>query len=316
MIKNKNKIFLCSAAGCILAGAVLFGAGISMGGNPQFSLTGSGLHLKNLEEEGQKYELSKTSIDPVSEISLKVDMADVEFLTSEDQNYYVEYSLYGNTQKPEFQAEGGRLVIEEKPEKGVQGFQFGFLGDFQEEKYYVKIYLPEKVQPEKVEVDNENGNVSIKNLEADSCTVKADYGDIFLDQYTGKQLSVEADAGDIRAGEIEAEEAELLSDYGDVEIESFQGEKGNVELESGELRIKKADMKNLEIKSDYGDVTLGSSYDWEAYDLDLYTDYGEIQLKGYEVAKEWEQKLKIEKGRGKSLKITCDSGDITLEEKE
>lgn len=308
---KKNRIFLYSAVGCILAGGILFGGGIALGGSPQFSITKTGLHLKNEGEEG--YLLPRTKIDSFTDISVKAEYADIEILPSGDRDFYVEYSMPSDFSEPEMKAEDGCFQLKEQEEKGFFNIDFSFLGiDQDTREYYVRLYVPSDAELNTVRLESGSGNIKWQELYAKDSVIKAGYGDVVFHDYEGQKLEVTADSGNIRADSIKADQTSVYSGYGDLDVTEIKGGSGEIKLDSGDMEIGKNDMEDLNITSGYGDVELGSTDGWEAYDLDLYTDYGEIKLNGYDVSGDMEQKLKITKDNEKHLKIICDSGDITL----
>lgn len=221
-----------------------------------------------------------------------------------------------------------------------------------EKNYYVKLYVPRNTKFQSVSLSTDSGDMKLDDVDADTLKLRADYGDITAKSLTAQNAKLYLDSGDLTAeslkatkltmensygnikltklntqdtdvtadnGKIEIQTASvgtlnLTDDYGDVTIGELKGDRANLEMDSGDLLLGNCDLKELEGKNAYGDITVELKGKLEDYDLSLETDYGKMSVEGASKIHGDSDEYYYENhaGKGKSVQMYCDSGDIAV----
>ncbi|MDO4339875.1 MAG: DUF4097 family beta strand repeat-containing protein [Eubacteriales bacterium] len=162
------------------------------------------------------------------------------------------------------------------------------------------------------EISLGDGKFKINTLEAKEFTLKNSYGDVEAAEISGGSGEISLDDGDFEADTVNLETFELSDNSGAVRIDEYSGQNGRIELRDGNLEVKKAEFEDLQIRNTYGDVRLFLPQ-WEAYTMDLETEYGEILLPNNKKISEDETASYDQQGdAGKRLEISCSDGNIEI----
>lgn len=354
-MKKKSRIYVIGAC-CIVSGILVTGVGIAAGGWPGVAVTNRGLHTSSSNHNREPYVLEKTKLDEFDNINLDVMYADVDIIPSDD--FYLEYRLDGSQRTPEFNTDDKTLTLKEKPNNNGKIMFFNF-GDFtwgddhyENEKYYVKLYLPADKVYDEVKIYSDSGDVSAATLEAEDISLEVDYGDIDAEAIKGKTLSISMDSGNFKVKEVKADELSLTNEYGPTKIHTLDagtakidldsgdasvdkavvddltlsdsyGEvtfnyaditAGSIKMDSGDLRIMDAVIGNLDVKSEYGSVDIQLRDDPASYSMKLKTEYGDVDVPfdGSYISEDDVERFELVGKSGKTLNILCESGDINI----
>lgn len=351
-MKKKTKIYTIGAC-CVAAGIMLSAVGIAAGGWPGVSISATGIHSTGNRPDKKAHVLEKTKLEEFNKVSMDIDYADLEIIPSDD--YYIEYRLSGSDGEPEYKIDNDSLIFREKPKNG--NFMFFNFGNFSwsndyNEKYYVKLYMPEDKMYEKIQIYNDSGDLNAGILKAEDMSLEVEYGDIGVESLNSKTLAVSLDSGDFKAKEVYTDTLELNNDYGKVIVGELTADSANIQLESGKTAIDKSTINNLTLDSSYGGVKLGSAHisdgsidmesgkleilgavlgnvevnsaygdvaiqledNPETYAMKLKTEYGSVNVPfdGRYISEDDEERFEMSGKGGKSLEISCESGDITV----
>ena len=295
------------------AGLLLLGAGWVLGGSPTFSIGPDGLKTpSDYEPVIQK----KTKIDSYDKIIMNVSDADILIVPSEDENYYIEYTLYNNHKKPMYSVKDKTLTLKDSLHNRINFLVMGFTV----QNSYVKLYMPEAPEFKKVSVSTDDGNIKW-NVPCDTGAfeISNSYGNTFVTGVKGSSLKLDASDGNVDLSDCIFKDADIGNSYGNVDLKDIavNGEKGlNVsmsdgnlkmtrlnaahlnlinsygniqgsdivgnflafDLSDGELRLKKADIKEIHGENEYGNINLNMTDSDDLYDFALHSEYGNIRV--------------------------------------
>lgn len=350
-MKNKRLIWILSFIS-VGIGVVCMVIAWSLGGTPGFYFDRTGFHSANdaLEDTVMKGE---EELEEFESIEVEVRDADLEIAVTD--RFAIAYCVDGSLGKPALTVKNGKLSFREQEEGHfwvVGGF--GSVGSKREQKYYVKIEIPEGTFLADVTLDAENAKVVLPSLDAERVSLKNEYGDIKMGDLKGRQFKSHSEDGRLSAGKLSVDEAEIENDYGAVEIEAVDGKQLKADLENadfavGELKIEQAELENeygdieishasggklaakledgdlaigeLELSDliaecEYGSAELGLAKAAGEYSLDLKTEYGRIELPDGDVRNTDGDGMQYQSRNDASYKITvrCEDGDIILHE--
>jgi DUF4097 and DUF4098 domain-containing protein YvlB len=151
-----------------------------------------------------------------------------------------------------------------------------------------------------------------KNL-LDKFEVKADVGDIHIDQINSSGLTAHSDVGDIYVNQFKGI-GTFVSSVGDIELEKISG-KINAKTDTGEIDINLEEMKDdIELSSDVGDITITFVKEPENIVFDLSSDVGDVSIngfKGFENRTTGSIITQLGSG-GPLLEVKTDIGEITV----
>ncbi len=349
-MKNKKKIWIISFV-CVGAGILIMMLGILLGGHPGFYFDSSGVHASGEIAEATYVE-DKKDLDKFTSIEMNLSYADLEIVQSD--KYAVEYRLEGS-KKPVCTVENGKLVFKEaKMISYVDSYiNFGFnvTTTGYSSDTYIKLYIPENVEFDTIQIKEEDGNMILPSLKANDMKITNEYGTVKIEGFSGNNMDIELQDGPLSVDKISAETAKIVNEYGEIKLGEFEGTKLTMALEDGQLSADKITADNMDadngygdidiqnmkvknfnssmsdgtltvnnltgdaidIKNEYGDVNLGLSGDMKDYDMDLTTEYGSIAVPGYQESNGSDGvKRKIENNSGRQIKIFCEDGDINL----
>lgn len=305
-MKNKKTIWKLSFL-CVVAGIVILFAGMLAGGRPGFYVDRSGVHMaqEKLEED---YVRDNISLEKFSSARIHLRYADLQIIPSD--KFAVEYCLDGS-KKPVCKVENGEFILEESRQPASVNFM-AFIPSKQTDTY-VRLYVPEEQEFTDIRMEQEDGNINIPKMKADSLVIDNKYGDVVIESYDGKEISVNMYDGKFIADKIAAEQIELNSEYGDISLREGKGKNLKSKLYDGSFDGGNFDIEKVHVQNEYGDVNLEVSGDMKEYALDLETEDGDIEVSGYEVIqKDDGYQCKVEHTSGKEIKIYCKDGSIEL----
>lgn len=315
-MKTKKKIGLISIC-CIGIGIVLMAVGFVMGGRPGFYINKTGIHAANGNRSGASHIQEKTALEEFSSIDIDLQSADLEILPSD--GYYIEYLLNGNDPEPALEVKNQTLKFKEGFTSSFIGFNFLVFDDYWEtaDHYYVTLYVPADKFFTSIKLNNDNGKVTMGTIRTKNMDVTDEYGQVEIESFKGDRFKADMDSGRFKIENLEADTVEIYNEYGRCELGTVKSRSLEAKLDNGNFTIGKGDIANVKIDNEDGDVTIGLSSKMEAYDFDLMTEYGSIEVPGYPVISEGdddEKRFQSNNGAKNKVKIRCDNGDIIINE--
>lgn len=238
-MKNGLIIFLIILLVIIIGGLIAFLV-LCLNGN--INLKSGFLHWGGKKSENLIYEQTY-NIDDIKLINVKQDAGDVIFENNTDNNIKVE--VYGeNKSDVEVSLNNGELYVNYVGENNhVWIFNFGnTYGD-------IKIYVPSSYA-EKIKINNDAGEVKIKNLEKAEADIDCDAGNVEIDRI--KNATIKCDAGNVKIDYI-LNKCNIKVDAGNLRINNVQlAEDSNIKASMGNVRIKNTSGIHVE-----GHVSMG-----------------------------------------------------------
>lgn len=162
-----------------------------------------------------------------------------------------------------------------------------------------------------------SGNLTAGTVTARQAQLKNEYGSVSLDNYIGASLEIHMSSGKLSLDTVEAEQTEILNEYGEVLIHQASGDSMTAELSSGSFLSDRLEYDDLKIKNEYGTVRVRLPEEIFAYSYQLQTEYGSILLDGKWITGDDPDENEIfytsAGSNGKTVDISCDSGDIIVD---
>lgn len=311
---NKKMVGL-AAAGCIAAGTVILIFGCILGGRPGYFIDREGVHAAGSIENQEPYIQEKIKIDEFSSMSIDLEYADLEVIPSDD--YYLEYRIEGNNIKPVWSVKNEKLTFNEREPKGFGSFMVWGTMPFQnDENYKVKIYIPKDKALANVRIDSDDGDVVLPDMNVKSLSTTCEYGDLSVENIKGNRWDVVINDGELKAGNVEVQKIVVDNEYGDCIFDKIKGDSAKITLDDGDLRVSSMDVRDFRVDNEYGDVYLMTADSWENYDMDLYTEYGQITLpdgRSCYNRNSDEEQYRVANGNNQKISVTSDDGDIQID---
>ena len=254
-MKPLTKKLLITSSCLMAAGALLIGAGYALGGWPGLKLTRSGLSSDSDRKE--PYILRKTKIDAFTKADLNIGSeADIEILLSEDENFYLEYTMNGEYGEPVWDVSDDLLSLKQNDTTigGIYFFQMGSVSDH--ESYSLRLYLPEGTVLSSLDIYNDFGSLDMKGIQTDAFSASLDYGNLNLSSCQFETADLQLDYGNLYLKQVLTDELDAVLDYGDLEMTDCRLGRGNIELSSGDLASSSSAADSLVVINEYGDLDL------------------------------------------------------------
>ena len=318
-MKKSTKAVLLSSFICIGAGILLSGIGFACGGQPGIILTRKGVFSSSSRPE---YTLHKTKIDSVSNVQIEINsMADIQILPSEDDHFYLEYKLDGNSDRPSYEVTDGTLhLTQDGSSTQIIGLDFGILGRNDNTGYYCSLYIPEGTFLQTLNISGDSGDLSLESLSVDSAEIFLGFGDLDMKDSSFKDLTLKLDSGDLSGKAVTADTLHLTNSFGNSNLQAFTGKDVTVNMDSGDFSMEAAALRSFSGVNSFGNMTLSIPAPLDIYAFDLGTEFGSVSLP--ENAPEsfrseddvFEDYYKTEGTGDKKIEITAESGDIKIRE--
>ncbi len=288
MNKIAKKALITGTVLCV-AGVILSTAGYFAGGR-DFKYVSDHLYISG--EDSSEKNLSvmeKEQIDAFTRLNVDFEDLDLDIRLSEDDHYYMEYSLATNGRKDPliWEDKDGELTLKEA-ESDVDSYyvtyDLGIIGTNITQEDIVNtviLYVPEKAQLSSVDVRLSDGELTAEQLFCKKMKAELSNGGMTVDKAVFESFEAKLEDGDLQMCDSSfGKAAEIRNSNGDVFIEMKNGSaaKTNIHLEatngdvdtenlpqgdaSGEEDISvyenKADSSapTLNVKCEDGDITL------------------------------------------------------------
>ena len=223
-MKKIVKIMLISIA----LGIILMVVGYASGAKMHIYLEDNKVKTMDLK----KAVFMSEALPSVSNVSVDIKMADIEFLAAkgEPKIEFYDNGRYG------WEMDDDKLEIYEDLETIINiGVDFSFLFGGRN-KNLIKVYLPEDVYLDEFEVENYSGDIRINGINSDEIYIKLISGDVNVKNLTSNYCEVELVSGDVKMSDINMEELVINNISGDCEISGsvihgiYNSTSGDVEL--------------------------------------------------------------------------------------
>lgn len=297
MKKIVKRLLTAGVIGCG-AGVILYGAGSLLGGKEYVRAADlnrmSGTAMRDSEDNVNR--MPKTQIDDAEKIDVDFENIDFHIKASEDEHYYLEYTLEGDEvgvgRKNPFTYEVVGDTLQLREQGGVVSSRYvkidiEALSDIitgQETREYeneVTLYVP-KDQMIKGAIKMGDGDLSVADVETDALKITSSYGEISLDGLVMKDSTVKSDDGDIEMTGMSFEGKNVINtEYGDVDVI---------------LKDETRDSLNISCETKYGDIEIAKDLKGNQNVSDDAVSYEKM----------------VDHSTG-NLKINADDGDISIQ---
>lgn len=363
---KKYKTLIKISGVLLIIGLMLYLIGFAMGGvvsgisftNEGFIVsTPNGYYGKDpYASEIDKWQTKEIALDSFSSLDIKVDYSNVNIAFSD--HYGV--SLREDFRNPFIlENQNGLLKIRQKSSSSFsQGtFMISLFGmspgvsTFSDNSdAFLTVYLPQGTPLSSLSVRNSTGNIDIAGGSFTDLSLNADFGDISLADFTSSSAKVQADTGDIilqnfssgfldaytdfgsitltdaqteedwllststgsiSINQVEAADLTLKTDFGDVSAKELSCDFLSLKMNTGSGTLQLNDFFDLDLFSDFGDIKLTVPAPSAQYRFDLATDFGNISIDRKDMGAKYSS---IEEDGSKSpIKVTCSTGSIYVE---
>lgn len=355
-MRSRTK-FLIGCLALTGLGIVLSIVGFAMGGAVYgIQIDASGLHVAadSLKQDGAGKAIEQEeTVGEFDNISIDMEYVDVNLVPSDLGDYRVSYCIE-ESDGLKCKVEDRTLVIGQEKNVSWFGnaafFSIGrTLSESKDKTPLVTVYVPAKAKLSQVEVKTESGNISCRDLQAESLVAVAEYGDIEINNVGAQTAQARLESGNLRMKQVQGGSFKVHNEYGDLVLEdvaftedmSADLESGDMEyqnltvrdlqvknsygaitgyqmkvrnlyaeLESGDCNLSAISLDSCEVEAAYGNVEMGLVKPLEDYTYDLNVEYGDITLDGRQEGNSYHS---LGKGKQHQLNISCESGDITLQ---
>ncbi len=256
-MKNKTKVWLLIAAFLVLIGGGMFAA-IMTGLEWDF------MNLSTSEFETNTYEISEN----YRNISINVDMADIQLLPVNDESTAVEcYEM--KSMKHSVTVENGILLISvEDTRKWYEhiGFNFGqpkitvFVPGGEYAKLFIKgstgdIEIPKEHSFDDMEISVSTGDIGVFASCSGNMSLKTSTGGIFVKNASAKEMNLRATTGKTVLNGVRCENLTSIANTGDIVLEDvIAAGKISIERSTGDVDFKACDATEIFLKTTTGDV--------------------------------------------------------------
>lgn len=257
---------------------------------------------------------SEFALDDAQEITINVAAGDITVCKSPDgKSKFVAKNIYPDDLEVAGDLETTIIYKSDHARHLVD------LYPFTDEQSHFELYLPEE-KIKNLAIENDLGNVKVKDLPLGDLDISLDCGDISLKNITASGVKLNNDLGEITAEGINADKMSVENSSGSIKI-SNAAITGKV---SGELSLGDAEFKNvtfglLDMRLDCGDFDFSGKLTESDSEINLDLGSVTMELDGeYNVYAtcdlgDVEVNEKYKKGSGNIITITNNSGDITVE---
>ncbi len=295
------------ALGLIIFGTILALIGFSMGGKFGIVRGGNGYRIQDKDDKVVKQE----NLDKFDSIDIKVDLDNIEIIKGD--RYAIELEYYKDSNDIIYKVENGKLIVKEPSRNSM--INFGFNIGFVYTPSFMKVYVPQDVNLNNLDVHSSNSDIKIKDIKSNTISVKCDYGDTIFEDMAASVFNVEVGNGKLAMKNIKAKEIITENKYGELKVEGLESDifknvvvngsatfdnievssSFKIENEYGDVNIKNSFINNLEAKLKNGDLDVENT----GSDKVVFTNnYGSINTVDF---------------KSKALDIQCNNSDVTLD---
>ncbi|QDQ02119.1 DUF4097 domain-containing protein [Lysinibacillus fusiformis] len=236
------------AVSMITLGLLLAVVGYVSGGKWSMIKDDTGLHVPT----NQSLVKNSYTLEAFTNIDVFNDYGDIEILSGD--RYALEVNAIEDADVS-YSVKDGTLTVETKSKKKNRRY-FGF--SFSETPY-IKIYVPKDVALNKVVLDSNFGDTTLRGLQYQQFNVISNYGDILFEDIDGMNTEITQSFGDMALEQFTSNGFVAESEHGDIDIDGTLNGQTTITSSFGDttlnLQNKKSDL-GYELNTDFGDVTV------------------------------------------------------------
>ncbi len=295
----KTSIKLVIACAVAVLGAVLISVGVKSGGSLTLRINAEGFNFEETSINTETYKADVTQ--NINEVVLDVAYANIYIRTGET------FNISHNIENVNITQENGILAIESLPQNNnyFLNLDLTFTEGQPSEMF---ITIPQNYSIQNFEFLVSSGDIYIENQTTATLNINNNYGDVTLKNLNADDVLLDQGSGDLYIEKINSNNITLANNYGDTEFSGINVQTLVCEIKSGNLTVNESEINSVDVISQYGDVTFNNTYTQAEYSLNIAINYGDIYLNNIET-----QVSNLANGNGdKQLNINSGSGDIYL----
>ncbi|MBQ3235731.1 MAG: DUF4097 family beta strand repeat protein [Clostridia bacterium] len=253
-MKKASKILITIALSLIVIGMIIFIiAGFAL--RWDFSKFGAGKFVTNTLEISEEF----------TNLSVKTDTADIEFLPSENEKCKV-VCYRREKQKYYATVENNALIISSVDESKWYELIFN-VGSPK-----ITVYLP-NTQYSQLVIKQSTGDVKIpNNFKFDSIDLSVTTGDVYIESSVNNQIKINSSTGDVKLENLTANSINVSLSTGDVNVSNVTlGGDISIGVSTGKVRLNTVSCVNLSSTGDTGDIYLNSVIASQKFDIQRST---------------------------------------------
>lgn len=328
-MSKRMKVLLIVGICLTFLGIGMCNASRVMGFHGSFGITTG---LKYVELETVDRSITKTGLQPFTDIDARIEACSVELVPSD--GYYIEYE---GTPEMEYAVEDGTLLLDGPGvAENNRSWYVLYVGDFRRGFFVgtghgsgdvILVYYPKGEKLNRVSVTSDLGNIKADGLDcaelelvtamgsfeindtvAEEMTIRSDMGDIHINDLKGKSANIEVSMGEIVVEDVRLSQLDMINSYGNIEAEDVHAENITAESSCGDTELNDFSVTgSLNVTADFGDVELSPKDGAENYSLDMETDFGRVRIKGRNYGS-----TAIVDNDGPELRVRNSNGDIDV----
>ena len=221
----------------------------------------------------------KKELEGFENIEVDCRVASIELVTGEEFGVQCKFP---EDEMPEIIIEGDTLQIKQKVEKDT----FEAYG---QDVRTICIFIPKEAVLNNIEIDNNVGGVTVKDIEA---------------VYNGVTINT----GDVEVWNCEFDECVVIGSVGNVILEDADAQKCTISLNTGDIDIQNCILNTCDIEDNIGNVSVEIPQELKKYSIDVETNLGTVSVDDVEQGKNYEAQGT---GTGK-LSVENNIGDIMI----
>ena len=264
----------------IILGGVFTGVGIVSGADRNFEIWNRvGINVGLPEAKDMGY----TKMDDFKSVDVEADIAGVEIVKNDKNEYAVEYRLYSDN--PVCEVRDGKLVIRERKTENGFNFTFPKLSGYSDS--YIRIYVPETV--------------------LDSVKVTADMGSVNISDIDSKYFDTDCNMGEIVCSDIKADDMIISADMGRAVVSGSVTGSLKAELDMGRAELKGYFDCDMDLNCSMGSVDITTYYSRDSYHYNIKTDMG---------SSSFDDNGGLKSDKVHDVDIDCDMGSVSMKFEE
>ena len=305
-IRTKGK-YLC--LGCILLGIVIIGAGFAMAGFDVYA-------MQSVQHEPLKT-VTKT-LEAASLHTISIDAYESIITVEPSMDDHIHISYQENKEYPvEYEQSGTALEIKRKtPDIFQNGFSIRWFDVANDQRARIRIQLPAQYTG-KVKLENSYADVALHDVHGlQEITIDNEQGDISMRNVSAQRLHIDSSYDEVTLENIECkDEIQATIEQGNMEMDQVTSNSMKLKAEYGLIRMGRVgvkesiNMQGLQTDMDIDELNAG--------DMTLNSEYGELQLYHVNITKsaqfDLEQsEIQLQQLACEALSMESDYGDIQI----
>lgn len=302
-MRDKTRIILFIGIVCCAVGAILIGVGTLFGGKT-YVMNADLNHLSGSATKKRSDDFLRREEKQLSElkgVKMDVNLEDIRIESSEDENFYLSYSVWQGKDGEEsisYEVKDGILNLKEK--KGMSHDVYINIDIFDilengknlnEEDDTIVLSIPRGRTLDSMTIQSNMGDLEINDTNAKKIDIQLSSGDMDISNFSADGGKIEDQDGEINIEKSKLDNVDFYSSMGDVLIEDITWNKGSISMGDGDMKITNSNLQNIKFDSSMGDLAL----------QDVVWDTGNISTADGDIkAKQWKPigKIKIESAMG------------------